>query len=155
VVVIFALLVWNNYTLRRERAGVAAAAKSARALAVNDHVGSLPIIELTGTRSTLQLDRRTIVAVVDPRCGSCQHLLNGIRAGSGVRVLSMAPLAETIAMAQGNGLSDVTYVLQNSDAARIDPRLQIYPQLFVVERGRVVRTCVSIAECATVAAAGP
>jgi hypothetical protein len=147
VVVVFAFLIWNNYTLRRQQTRAAAAVKSARAFTVHDSIAALPIVEWNGARGTLLLNGRTIVAVVDPRCDSCRTLLAGIRPDSGVQIVSVAPLAETRAMAQETGLGSVTHALATPENARLDPRLQIYPQLFVVEQGHVVRTCASIEEC--------
>ncbi|HEV7920224.1 MAG TPA: hypothetical protein VGR02_05480 [Thermoanaerobaculia bacterium] len=144
VIVVFALLVWNNYSLRRQHIRPAAAAvKSARSFVVHDSLSALPVTDLTGAARTLALSQRTIVAIVDPRCDSCRTLLAAIRPESGAQVLSVASLAETRAMAEASGLQSVTYVLGNST----DPRLQIYPQLFVVDGGKVVRTCASMAEC--------
>jgi hypothetical protein len=149
VVVVFALLIWNSFTLRRQWSHAAAAAKSARAFAVHDSIDNVPIVRLTGTQDTLHFGGRTIVAIVDPRCESCRELLRGIHGDSGVQVLSVAPLPETNAMARTTGLTAVTYKLKDPAAGTADLRLQIYPQLFVVERGRVVRTCASITECGT------
>jgi hypothetical protein len=154
VVVVFALLVWNNHTLRRQQTRSAAAVKSARSFAVHDSVAAIPVTDLNGAVSMLPLDRRTIVAIVDPRCESCRTLLARIRRDSGVQVLSVAPLAETRAMAEATGLITVTHALGNPAPAGNDPRLQIYPQLFVVENGQVVRTCASIDECTMSSALG-
>lgn len=151
VVVVFAFLIWNNYTLRRQHSRAVAAVKSARAFIVHDSISALPIVELNGAPATLPLERRTIVAIVDPRCDSCRALLARIHPNSGVQVVSVAPMAETRAMAQESGLGSVTHALATPENARADPRLQIYPQLFVVDQGHVVRTCASIDECATTA----
>lgn len=99
--------------------------------------------DLAGAAQTLPLNARTIVVVVDPRCDSCRVLLTTIRPDSGAQVLSVAPLPETRTMAQTAGLNAVTRVLQSA----ADRRFQIYPQLFVVEKNQVVRTCASMAEC--------
>jgi hypothetical protein len=149
VVVVFALLIWNNYSLRRQQARSAAAVKSARAFAVHDSIDSLPVVEWNGSQRRLQLDRRTIVAIVDPGCDSCRHLLAELRPESGAQVFSVASLAATRAMAEARGITAVTHVLGDSGVGPLDPRLHIYPQLFVVDRGKVVRTCASIDECAT------
>jgi hypothetical protein len=142
VVAVFALLVWNNYSLRRQHAA-AAAVRSARAFLVHDSVAPVSVTDLAGAPQMLPLNGRTIVAVVDPRCDSCRELLSTIRPDSGAQVLSVAPLAETRTMAQTAGLNAVTHVLQSA----ADRRFQIYPQLFVVERNQVVRTCASMTEC--------
>jgi hypothetical protein len=142
VVVVFALLIWNNFALRRQTAHAAAAFKSARAFAVHDSFGALPVTELTGARATLPIDGRIIVAIVDPQCDSCRALLADIRPDSGIQVLSVAPLPETTAMARNKRLTAITHVIETRD-----PKLQIYPQLFVVEGGKVVRTCATVAEC--------
>jgi hypothetical protein len=146
VVVVFVLLVWSNLSLRRQHGHAAAAVRSARAFTVHDSISALPVVELSGAAGTLPLGGRTIVAIVDPRCESCRELLARIRPDSGVQVLSVAPLAETQTMARDTGLAAVTHMLGNPQPP--DPRLQIYPQLFVVDQGHVVRTCASIVECA-------
>jgi hypothetical protein len=147
VVVVFALLLWQNFALRRLQAHAAAAGRS-RAFAVHDSIEPLPIVDLNGARSTFQFDRRTVVAIVDPRCDSCRKLLAQIRPDTGVQVLSVAPLAETRAMAQSTGLTAVTHALGQPLPARNELQLSIYPQLFVVDGGQVVRTCASVNECA-------
>ncbi|HKO57121.1 MAG TPA: hypothetical protein VJ276_14685 [Thermoanaerobaculia bacterium] len=155
MVVVFALLIWSNYTLRRQHARSVAAVKSARAFAVHDSIDALPVVDLTGARGTLPFNGRTIVAIVDPRCDSCRELLGGIRPDGGTQVLSVAPLTETIAMAKATRLTAVTHALAEPPGGRIDPRTQIYPQLFVVEHGRVVRTCASVSECGTTTGPAP
>lgn len=144
----FALLLWQNFALRRQLAHSAAAGRSARAFAVHDSIEPLPVIDLAGSRSTFQPGRRMVVAIVDPRCDSCRKLLAQIRPDSGVQVLSVAPLEETRAMAQNSGLTAVTHALGKPLPARNELQLSIYPQLFVVDGGHVVRTCASINECA-------
>ena len=115
---------------------------------MHDSIEPLPVVDLTGARSTFQFDRRTVVAIIDPRCDSCRKLLAQIRPDAGVQVLSVAPLAETRAMAQSSGLTAVTHALGEPLPKRNELQLSIYPQLFVVDGGQVVRTCASVDECA-------
>jgi hypothetical protein len=148
VVVVFLLLIWQNYSLRRRSALSAAAAKNVRAFGVHDSIDELPVLDLAGVRTTLRFDGRTIVAIVDPGCDSCRHLLAEIRPDSGVQVLSVASVAQSRTIAEAGGLLAVTHVLSEPLPARIVPQLHVYPQLFVVENRRVVRTCASLTECA-------
>jgi hypothetical protein len=149
VVVVFALLIWSNFTLRRQHAHAAVAARGGRAFAVHDTLEPLPVIELSGARGTLRFDRRTLVAIVDPRCESCQQLIATMHADAGTEVLSVAPMEETKSMAQRAGLTPITHILGQPLPQRIATQLQIYPQLFVVEGNHVVRTCATMAECVT------
>jgi len=155
VVVVFLLLIWQNYSLRRRSALSAAAVKNVRAFGVHDSIDELPVLDLAGGRTTLRFDGRTIVAIVDPGCDSCRQLLAEIHADSGVQVLSVATVAQTRTIAEAGGLTAVTHVLSEPVPARIEPQLHVYPQLFVVENHRVVRTCVSLAECAPVLRSHP
>ena len=55
VVVVFVLLVWNNFTLRRQQSRAAAAAKSVRGFAVREQIGAIPAVTLDGRKSDLDL----------------------------------------------------------------------------------------------------
>lgn len=50
-------------------------------------------------------------------------------------------------MAEQSGLTAVTRTLGDPLPANIAAQLHVYPQLFVVDRGKVVRTCATLAEC--------
>jgi hypothetical protein len=144
VVVVFALLVWNNYTMRRQQSRAAAVGKSERAFVVRDQPGVIPATGLDGRRRDLDLrDGRAVVAVIDPRCESCREILAQARNVPEVRLLSVAPLAET----RQGGVPPSTRVVVQPFPEQLGMRLAIYPQVFVVEGGQVVRTCATVAEC--------
>lgn len=146
VVVVFALLVWNNYTLRRQQARSAAAAKSTRGFAVREQIGAIPAMSLDGRRSDLDLRTgRGIVAIVNPSCDSCRELMAAARNVPDVHVLSAASLADTRALAKDLGPN--TRVLPQPLGGALGERLRIYPQVFVIDRGEIVRTCSTLAEC--------
>lgn len=148
VIVVFALLIWNNYTLRRQQARTAAATQKSRAFVPKDWIGSVPVLDLAGREQLLDLQRgRTIVAIVNPTCDSCRELMASLRGASGIHVLSAAPLAETRPAVHQAGIGPLTTVLREPAPARIAQQLHIYPQIFVVDRGEVVRTCKNVAEC--------
>ncbi len=148
VVVVFLLLIWNNYTLRRQQTGAAAGPPPARGFVPKDFISTIPTIALDGTRTTLDLRQsRSVVALVDPRCESCKELIATLRPRPGLHVLSIAPLPETRAMATKAGLTASTRVLGEPPPARNAAQFLIYPQLFIVDRGKVVRTCATIGEC--------
>jgi hypothetical protein len=149
VVVVFVLLIWNNYTLRRQQARSAAgAAAPARGFVPKDVIETIPTVALDGTRGTLDLrPSRSVVAVVDPRCESCKELIATLRPQPDLHVLSVAPPAETRAMAEQAGLTAVTRTLGEPLPAKAAAQLRNYPQVFVVDRGKVVRTCATVAEC--------
>ena len=140
VVVVFALLIWNNYTLRRQQVRAAAAA-SRQAFVPRDVFRTLPIIDPAGKAGVLDLTNgRSVVAIVDPRCESCRELIAQV-GGTGAHVISLAPLAET------RKRNVPAYVARAPLPREVERQLQIYPQLFVVDRGKVVRTCANLAEC--------
>lgn len=142
VVVMFLLLIWSNYTLRRQARAAAIPTVSQHGFVPRDFVASIPVIDLQGHPSTLDLrNGRTIIAIVDPRCDSCRELVASMHGDSEVRVISMAPAGES------KTLGPQTLMLGKSLPQRLESKLQIYPQLFVVERGKVVRSCSSMAEC--------
>jgi hypothetical protein len=148
-VVVFALLIWNNYTMRRHASGHAAASMIPhRGFVPKDRIATLPTVDLTGRAGTLDLrNGRTLVAVVDPRCESCRELIATMRETPGARVLSVAPLDETRTMAKQAALLAPIAMVGTGVPKSIAPQLEIYPQLFVVDRGVVVRTCATVEEC--------
>ena len=149
VVVVFLLLIWNNYTLRRQQSGAAATRPAThRGFVPRDMLAQVPVTGLDGTRGTLDLQhRRGVVAIVDPRCDSCRELIATMRGASGVSVISLAPAEPTRAMAQEAGLLASTHLLAGPLPEAVEAQMHIYPQLFVVDRGRVMRTCATLAEC--------
>ena len=146
VVVVFGLLIWNNYTLRRERARSAAAVDFVRGVAAGERIGVIPALALDGRRRDLDLrDGRAIVAIVKPGCASCDPLIASARNEPDVHVLSVASLADTRALAKDLGPDPA--VLAPPAGGGLAASLQIYPQLFVIDRGQIVRTCARIEEC--------
>ncbi len=148
VVVVFILLVWHNYTLRRKAHAVAVPSVRQHAFVARDFIESIPIIDLAGKPGALDLrSSRNLIAIVDPRCDSCRELVATLHAVPGLRVISEAPVDETRAMAEKFGLTAVTSALGQPLPKPIEAQLQIYPQLFIVDHGKVVRTCATFAEC--------
>jgi hypothetical protein len=149
VVVVFMLLVWSNFTLRRQARAAAIPTVSQHGFVPRDALRTIPIVDVNGKPGTLDLQRgRTIVAIVDPRCESCRALVDSMRgSASGIRILSMAPLAETREMAQKTGLTPAIAMLGQPIPRRLESQLQIYPQLFIVDSGKVVRSCATLEEC--------
>jgi hypothetical protein len=112
VVVVFVLLVWNNDSLRRQQSRAVAAKKSAHGFVAREQVGAIPATTLDGTPRDLDLRAtRAIVVIVDPRCDSCREILKSVRGAPDVRVLSVAPLAETQATAKDLALGTTTSVV--------------------------------------------
>src|SRR5215213_3285951 len=96
VMVVFALLIWNNFALRRQQARAAAAVKDAHGFTVRERVGAIPATTLDGARRDLDLtSSRAVVAIVNPGCESCRELIAATRGMPDVRILSVAPLSET------------------------------------------------------------
>jgi hypothetical protein len=146
VVVVFALLIWNNFSLRRQASHAAAAAKTTRGFAVTEKIGAIPATTLDGRPSDLDLrNTRGIVAIVNPTCESCRELVASTRGMPDVHVLSVASIEETRALAKDLGPN--ARVVTRSVGGALGTQLKIYPQLVVIDHGEVVRTCAKIAEC--------
>jgi hypothetical protein len=154
VVVVFALLIWNNFSLRRQARAAAVPSIREHAFVARDYVPFIPTIDLAGKAGGLDLrSGRTTIAIVDPRCDSCREMIatmRSMRGASGIRILSVAPVAETRKMADEMGLAASTTILGRPLPKQIEGQLQIYPQLFIVDHGKVVRTCLSVAECSAI-----
>jgi hypothetical protein len=136
LVIMFALLVWNNASLRRRVSVAAAAPVSRHGFGVKDVIRTVPVKDLDGHARVLDLQTgRTVVAVVDPSCASCRDLVATMGALPSVQVLSLASAEATRPLAAK--VRGTTSLL--GDDARKE--FHLYPQLFVVDHGLVVRTC--------------
>ena len=81
---------------------------------------------------------------MNPGCESCRELIASAREVSGVHVLSAASLEESRALAKDLGPN--ARVITPFGGA-LGARLQVYPQVFVIDRGEIVRVCRDIREC--------
>lgn len=151
------VLVWSNYTLRARvrRAQHAHAEAPLRAFAVGDRLERVQAVRPDGSPQNVDLRaRRTVVAVLNPSCGTCQAALAQL--GNTSRIASVvfasrdseAGLAD---LAARFGLRERVFSISTAASPQFRERFVINPQIFVVDRGKVVRTCDSVAECA----AGP
>jgi hypothetical protein len=148
VVVMFLLLIGSNFTLRRQVHAAAVPTVSQHGFVPRDVLPPFPVVDTAGKPQTLDLRAgRTIVAIVDPGCGSCRELVASLRGATDVRVLSVATPEETRRLAEQSGLGAVTFTLGTPLPKRLESTLRIYPQLFVVDGGKVVRSCATIGEC--------
>jgi hypothetical protein len=140
------LVVRQNAKLRRQ---IGARTASLNRLAPGDRVGRLPLITLTGQQKPADFTKgRRILAIVDPTCGSCVRTMNEVHADPTATVVSVATAAVTTPIAEKAGIASMTYTL---DHAKLPPamaqRLRYFPQVVLIDRGIVMRTCKSVAEC--------
>ena len=148
VVVLCAVLIWQNMTMRRQVAAVASQGGRVLRFAANELFNPVPVVDMNGRRAALPLqDPRTLIAVVEPGCDSCIRVMRELRDAPGVRIVSTANLEDTRRAAESTGVTASTFVLGTPIPRGIRARFTVYPQLLVVERGRVVRTCATVAEC--------
>lgn len=145
VVVVFVLLIRSNYALRRQQAMAAAALHHGRAFNTHDVVNEIRTIELSGQPDRIDLrGGRHLIAVVDPRCDSCRSVLQTLPPPPpGLVIISVAPADLSRTMAAEFNLAAVTHALRQPAPSE----WLVYPQLFIVDRGEVVRTCLTVAEC--------
>jgi hypothetical protein len=142
---VFVLLIYDNLRLRKLAAGHVPAAKPAlpRAFRAGDTITTIPATDVNGNPQRVSFAGRSLVAVIDPACDSCRRVIDALPADGGAVVLSLAP-PEVFRGSAGQGIRGTIYSI---DPLRHDPRLSTYPQVLLVEQGRVRRTCAEPADC--------
>ncbi len=154
VILAVGVLVWSNYSLRAQvrRAQTVRPAAAMRAFAVGERLDRVPVVRADGSAQTLDLTSgRMVVAVLNPSCGTCQTTLAQLGAALSVPSLIFASRdadAGLSAVAAKFGLRDRAYTVSGSVSPQFRERFVINPQIFVIDRGKIVRTCDSVAECA-------
>jgi hypothetical protein len=151
VAVLFVALAWNNFTLRRDLARMRAGSPARGAVssfASGDALTVVQAVDLTGHPVTLDFrTSRTLVAIVNPGCQSCETTVASLKGASGARVLSVASPAETRPLMERGGIAHFAYSLPAGTPGELGRRMHHYPQTFIVDRGIVVRTCRAVEEC--------
>jgi hypothetical protein len=149
--ILFVALAWNNFTVRRELARVRAGAPGRGAVssfAPGDSLTAVQAVDLAGRPVTLDFrTSRTLVAVVNPGCASCEATVASLKGATGTRVLSVASPAETRPLVERGGITHFAYSLPDGMAGELGRKMHHYPQTFIVDHGIVVRTCRSVEEC--------
>ncbi|HYK01001.1 MAG TPA: hypothetical protein VE974_04540 [Thermoanaerobaculia bacterium] len=151
VVILFVALAWNNVALRRELAQARAGAPARGAVASfapGDALTVVQAVDLAGRPITLDFrTSRTLVAIVNPDCASCETTVGSLKGATGARVLSVASAEETRPLMERGGIAHFAYSLPAGTPGELGRKLHHYPQTFIVDRGIVVRTCRSVEEC--------
>jgi hypothetical protein len=149
--ILFVALAWNNFTLRRELAQVRADSPARGAVSSFTPGESLTVVQavdLAGRPVTLDFrTSRTLVAIVNPGCTSCETTVASLRGATGARVLSVASAAETRPLMERAGIAHFAYSLPAGTPGELGRKMLHYPQTFIVDHGIVVRTCRSVEEC--------
>jgi hypothetical protein len=151
VAILFVVLAWNNFTLRRELAQVRAASPARGAVssfAPGDSLAVVQAVDLAGRPVTLDFrTSRTLVAIVNPGCKSCETTVAALKGATGARVLSVASPAETRPLMERGGIAHFAWSLPAGTPGELGRKMHHYPQTFIVDRSIVVRTCRSVEEC--------
>ena len=151
VAIVFVALAWNNYTLRRDlaRARAGSPARGAgSSFTPGESLTAVQAVDLAGRPVTLDFrTSRTLVAIVNPACKSCETTVASLKGATGARVLSVASVAETRPLMERGGIAHFAYSLPASTTGELGRKMYHYPQTFIVDRGIVVRTCRSVEEC--------
>lgn len=135
------LVLWQNAQLRRKN--TLAMRSAAPRVHAGDALAALQVVDLAGRAQTLRFEeQRVVVAVVDPGCASCAAVIRELRSVPTARIISVADLAGTEPLLRGTANA---YVSDLRDPVR--SRFGKVPQVFVVERGQVTRTCATAREC--------
>jgi hypothetical protein len=143
---VFGIVLRQNRILRKQ---LTAKLSSSDRFYVGDKLDRLQVTDMQGRAAVLELkERRTIVAVVQPGCQSCKLLLESVRPGGRTTVLSLATAAETRPIVEPMGIAPVTFSTAGQPMdAKIAAKLSFYPQILLIDRGAVVRTCASLQYC--------
>ncbi len=143
IAVVIALLFVLNRNRMLHRRLDAAVTSSCRKFVVGDELRSVAVTSASGKASELDLQHgRFVVAIVDPNCGSCAETVRQAEASPHVQILSLAEPSRTFAALKP---SPRTFVI---DLRRPLGKLAGgAPQIFTVDGGRIVRTCLTISEC--------
>jgi hypothetical protein len=144
--IILLLVVRQNAKLRRQ---IGARIASCDRLAAGDRIGRLPLTTLTGQQKPVDFTKgRRVLAIVDPTCGSCIRTMNEVRADPAATVVSVATAEATTPIAEKAGIASMTHTLASANLpAAMAQKLRYFPQIVLIDRGVVMRTCKSVAEC--------
>jgi len=85
---------------------------------------------------------RTTLAIVEPSCDSCQATIQDAHGDPGVTLISLGPLKPA--------RDPSTKVFTTHGVAlpeTIARKVLKYPQIMLVDRGKVVRVCANLSEC--------
>jgi hypothetical protein len=149
--IVFVALAWNNFTLRRALAQARAESPVrgvGSSFAPGESLTVVQAVDLAGRPVTLDFrTSRTLVAVVNPGCQSCEKAVASLKGATGARVLSVASVAETRPLMERGGIAHFAYSLPADTPGELGRKMHRYPQTFIVDRGIVVRTCRSVEEC--------
>lgn len=144
--VVLGLLVWKSSVLQRQLSE--ALSRQSQVLSVGQRMEQVPIIDLNGRSRQLDLrSSRNMVVVVDPSCASCGVVLSRLGSVPGVYVMSIGAPSAAKALAEKYDLVDNTFVIRPPLPDALDRGFRTFPQIVIVERGRVMRTCATLSEC--------
>lgn len=152
VLIAVVVLVWSNYMLRKRiNTPAFGPAAGIRAFAVGERLTRVPVTQPGRPKHVLDFTaRRALVAVVDPSCGTCQSIVAAIAATKPLEpVLFTAreSAPELVRRAAPLGLSDRVFALDPSLPPKFQDRFVINPQVFIVDRSKIVRVCDTVQEC--------
>jgi hypothetical protein len=150
--ILFVVLAWNNFTLRRQlAAAVATPARNgadAGYFITGDKLERLDVLDLSGRPAAVDFrSTRTLVAIVNPTCRSCVATVADLTGARNARVLSVASPAETAPLVAKAGLAPVTSIVPPNLGGDAGRKLVHFPQVLIVDKGMVVRTCKTVSEC--------
>lgn len=145
-IVVFALVVRQNFTYRRALNARLASSQPSQFIA-GERLEQLQLADLSGTALRLDLRRgRTVIAIVDPSCASCEATIAEGRHTPYVKLISVGSAAANTVLAQSAG--GPVYTIANGPApAAVARKLRKFPQILLVDTGVVARTCARLAEC--------
>ncbi|HEX6095622.1 MAG TPA: hypothetical protein VF432_04795 [Thermoanaerobaculia bacterium] len=153
VLIAVVALVWSNYALRKRlKTPAFGSTAEVRAFAVGERLTRVPVTQPGRPNQVLDFThRRALVAVVNPSCGTCQSIVEAAASNRSLEPVfftARESAAELVRRAAPLGLSDRIFALDPSLPRPFQDRFVINPQIFIVDRGKVVRTCDNVPECA-------
>jgi hypothetical protein len=141
------VLAWSNYTLRTRPQH---SHPTEVPFYVGDRLGHVPVVNAHGVPRDLDFSSgRTLVAILNPSCSTCVTALTEISRNRGVPavILGSQRSQGLPALTARFQLADRTFTIAGSINPKLRDRFVVNPQLFIVDEGKVVRICHSVAEC--------
>jgi len=140
VVVVFAILLKQNWQFRHIKANL----PRPTSFEAKETLPSLNVIGADGKKGIFDPGPgRNLLLIGDPRCGSCEHVLQQMPADHSM-VLSIANPETTRSSKFASVYHGPIYSLTEPPR---DARLHHVPQILLVESQRVVRTCADVRDC--------
>ncbi len=141
-----AFMLWAHTGMKRRV--IAAERMVGGHFAAGDALAELVVLDTAYRQSTLSFQSsRVQVVLVNPSCDSCAAVARTLGGHPQTLVLTMAPPQAAKEFVERYRVANPTYAIARPLPRGVGARMGAAPQIFVIDHGRVVRTCASLTEC--------